>query len=256
MIQFNTILKSSLLSLLLGVLCVPLQAQNINSNDGSALLVNFSYAVQSPGGDLVDRFGTNFNIGLNLEYLTEKSNLIFGLETGFLFGNEVKINVLRGLQTAEGFIIGNDRVFADIQLRQRGFYAGALVGKLIPLSKNNKRSGLRVTLSTGLLQHKIRIQDDPLRDVAPLSTEYKKGYDRLTNGLAFNEFIGYQLLSKNRRINFYAGVEFTQAFTQSRRDYNFDTMTVDEENRLDLLFGFRVGWVLPFYFGDSGDIFY
>ena len=231
-------------------------AQDLSENKGPGLLFNISYAAQTPAGDLVDRFGSNFNIGLNLEYITDKSNFIFGLESGYIFGNDVKTNVLTHLQTAEGFIIGNDRTYADIQLRMRGFYFGAMVGKLFTLSDVNKRSGIRFTVSSGLLQHKIRIQDDPLRDVAQLSTEYKKGYDRLTNGLAFNEFIGYQLLSRNRRINFYAGIEMTQAFTKSRRDYNFDTMSVDEENRLDLLFGIRVGWVLPFYFGNGGEIYY
>lgn len=231
-------------------------AQDLSENKGAGLLFNISYAAQTPAGDLVDRFGPNFNLGLNLEYITDKSNFIFGLESGYMFGNEVKVNVLQNLQTAEGFIIGNDRTYADIQLRMRGFYFGALIGKLFTLSEVNKRSGIRFTISSGILQHKIRIQDDPLRDVAQLSTEYKKGYDRLTNGLAFNEFIGYQLLSRNRRINFYAGIEMTQAFTQSRRDYNFDTMSVDEESRLDLLFGIRVGWVLPFYFGNAGNIYY
>ena len=133
---------------------------------------------------------------------------------------------------------------------------GALIGKLFSLSDVNPRSGIRFTISSGLLQHKIRIQDDPVRDVPQLSTEYRKGYDRLTNGLTFNEFIGYQMLSRNRRINFYAGLEFTQAFTKSRRDFNFDTMTAETENRVDLLYGFRVGWVLPFYFGNAGDIYY
>ena len=233
-----------------------LQAQDLNGNKGIGLLFNISYAYQVPGGDLVDRFGNNFNLGLNLEYLSKNSNIIFGFESGFIFGSEVKTNVLSNLVTAEGLIIGNDRAFADIQLRERGFYIGAMVGKLFSLSEVNKRSGIRLTVSSGLLQHKIRIQDDPLRDVAQLSTEYKKGYDRLSNGLAFNEFFGYQYLSRNKRINFYAGVEFTQAFTQSRRDFNFDTMSVDEASRVDLLFGVRVGWVLPFYLGNASEIYY
>jgi hypothetical protein len=138
----------------------------------------------------------------------------------------------------------------------RGFYAGLHIGKLFSIGLSNPRSGIRLGLGAGLLQHKIRIQDDPFKSVPQLSGEYKKGYDRLTNGFTITETVGYQVLSKNRRINLFAGFEFTQAFTQNRRDYNFDTMEKDENPRLDLLSGFRVSWILPFYFGKEADEIY
>lgn len=235
---------------------VSLCGQDYSANKGHGILFNISYAAQFPGGDLSDRFGNNYNVGIGLDFITDQSNWIFGLESGMIFGSDVKIDVLANMRTPQGFIIGNDRVYADIQLRERGFYIGGLVGKLISLSEVNPRSGIRITLSAGLLQHKIRIQDDPVRGVAQLAPEYKKGYDRLTNGLALNEFIGYQLLSANKRINFYIGAEFTQGFTQSRRDFNFDTRSRDEGQRLDLLFGIRAGWVLPFYIGKSASQIY
>jgi hypothetical protein len=150
----------------------------------------------------------------------------------------------------DGEIVGGDGVFSSVVLRQRGFYVGAKFGKLFPLSESNPRSGIRVTLGAGLLEHKIRVQDDS-RQVNQVAGEYRKGYDRLTNGLALNQFVGYQLLGKNRLINFYAGLEFTQGFTQNRRDWNFDTMEQESGERLDLLFGIRLGWVLPFYFGGN-----
>ena len=136
--------------------------------------------------------------------------------------------------------------------------AGAHVGKLIPVGFSNPRSGLRLTVSAGLLQHKIRIQDDPLSFVPHLDDDYKKGYDKLSNGLAFTEFVGYQLLSTNKRINFFAGFEFTQGFTMNRRAFDFDTRQQDTANRVDLNVGFRVGWVLPFYVGQraSEEIYY
>lgn len=233
-----------------------LQAQDLRSEESAGILFNFSYASQFPGGDLSERFGNNPNIGLGVDFITKKTNYIFGLEGNIMFGTNVKENVLLSLLTPEGNLIGNDRSFAEIRLAQRGFYVGALVGKLFSLSQTNNRSGIRVTVGSGILQHKIRIQDDPIRDVAPLADDYKKGYDRLTNGLAFNEFVGYQHLGKNRRINFYAGLEFTQAFTRSRRDFNFDTRMADTENRFDLLIGIRLGWILPFYIGDSSQIYY
>lgn len=226
-------------------------------NVGKAYLFSISYGLQTPAGDLIDRFGPNANLGLGLDFLSAKGNWTLGFDGNYLFGQEVKTNVLANLLTPEGYIIGNDKTYADIQLRERGFFVGARIGKIISLFPTVHRSGIKISLSTGLFQHKIRIQKDPIREVPQLSGDYRKGYDRLTNGLAFSEFIGYQMLSANRRINFYAGIECLQAFTQSRRDFNFDTRERDKQKRLDMLFGIRVGWILPFYFGKEADeVFY
>ncbi|MEN0002686.1 MAG: hypothetical protein AAF798_01035 [Bacteroidota bacterium] len=250
-------MKRYLLSIFLFSSVSLLFGQNSQRNLGEGILLNLAYGYQQPGGDLSERFGYNFNLGGGLEYITSKSNLIFGAEGYFMFGDQVKFDVLDNLRNDEGNIIGNDRFPANLQLRQRGFYIGALVGKLFPISKKNKRSGIRLTGSIGVLQHQIRIQRDPNRSVPQLLGDYEKGYDRLTNGLALNQFIGYQLLSSNKRINFYIGLEFTQAFTQSRRDFDFDTRMEDNEQRFDMLIGIKGGWVLPFYFGrGSEEIFY
>lgn len=233
-----------------------LQAQVSELNKGNGILLNFSLSGQLPGGDLADRFGPNMTLGSGVEFWTAERNFIFGLEGYYLFGTEVKEDVLVNLKDSNGFIIGNDKALADIQLRQRGLYLGALVGKLFTVSDKNPRSGIRVTVGAGLLQHKIRIQDDPFRVVPQLLDDYKKGYDRLSNGLALNQFIGYQHLSSDRRANFYIGVELTQGFTQNRRNFNFDTRSQDTETRLDLLFGLRAAWILPFYFGKGANEIY
>lgn len=227
-------------------------------NRGNGILFNLSYAYHSPGGDLGKRFGDHFSVGSGLEYITDKGHWLFGLGMNYYFGNQVGENPLSALQNDQGGIIGNNRGYADIQLRMRGFYTGVHVGKLIPLGFANPRSGIRVTVSAGLLQHKIRIQDDPLSFVPQLDEEYKKGYDRLSNGLSFTEFIGYQLLSTNKRINFFAGLELTQGFTMSRRDFDFSMRQQDTTERLDLNVGFRVGWILPFYVGEraSEEVYY
>ena len=226
-------------------------------NRGNALLFSLSYAGHKPGGDLANRFGNNFSFGTGAGLITNKGNWLVGLDFAYLFGGEVKEDVVASLRTPDGYIIGNDRGYANIELRERGFYAGGYIGKLISIGLPNPRSGIRVTLGAGLLQHKIRIQDDPLSGVPQLSGDYKKGYDRLSNGLAFSEFIGYQVMSMDKRVNFYAGLEFTQGMTMSRRDFNFDTRTKDETERKDLLFGIRVGWVIPLYFGkEAGEVYY
>lgn len=234
------------------------QYETFALNRGNALLFDVSYGFHQPGGDLNDRFGEHFSIGSGVEWLTDKGSWIMGASFNYYFGTSVKENPLASLLNDEGFLIGNDREYADIGLRMRGFYAGVHLGKLISLGFKNPRSGIRLTVSGGLLQHKIRIQKDPVRRVPQISDEYEKGYDRLTNGLAFTEFIGYQLLSSNRRINFFAGFEFTQGLTMSRRSFNFDTRQQNTASRLDLDYGFRVGWILPFYMGEraSEEIYY
>lgn len=225
-------------------------------NKGNGLLIHLSYGGHSPGGDLADRFGPAFAVGSGLDFITTKNNWIAGLDFSYYFGANVNEDVLASLRTPEGFIIGNDRSYSDIRLRMRGFYAGGHIGKVLGLGFANPRSGIRLTLGAGLLQHKVRIQDDPQSGVPQLSDEYKKGYDRLSNGLAFTEFVGYQVLSMDRRVNFYIGMEFTQGLTMSRRDYNFDTRSRDETERLDLLFGFKAGWILPIYFGKGSEEIY
>jgi hypothetical protein len=143
-------------------------------NRGNGILFNLSYAYHSPGGDLGKRFGDHFSVGSGLEFISDKGHWLFGLGMNYYFGNQVGENPLSALQNDQGGIIGNNRSYADIQLRMRGFYTGVHLGKLIPLGFANPRSGIRVTVSAGLLQHKIRIQDDPLSFVPQLDEEYKK----------------------------------------------------------------------------------
>ncbi len=226
-----------------------------NDNSGKVLLLNFGYGLQIPMADLADRFNRNWAPEVSFDYMTKK-NWIFGLQTQYLFGNDVKEDVLVNLRTEQGDIIGNDRSPADIYLRERGFYLGLRVGRLFTMSENNPRSGIRINFGVGLLQHWIRIQDDPFRDVPQLSTEYKKGYDRLTNGLTLHQFIGYQLIGKGNGMNFTGGFEFFEGFTQNRRSINFDTQMQDTNKRLDILSGFKLSFTLPFYIGNGDEIYY
>jgi len=225
--------------------------RKLKLNEGNAILANFSYGYQFPLADLKDRFGNSGVLHIGSEYWTA-DNWIIGVESSFLFGNIVKEDILANLRTAEGFIIANDRTVADVQLRERGIYVGGVVGKLFSLSEANERAGIKVTLGAGILQHKIRIQDEPTKVVAPLSGAYRKGYDRLTNGLTLTQFIGYQVLSTNRQVNFTLGVEFVEGFTQNRRSFNFDTRMQDAAMRLDMLLGLRLTWTLPFYLNEDG----
>lgn len=222
------------------------------SNEGTVILLNFAYGGHVPGADMADRFKLNFLAGAGMDIYTNE-NWIVGLQGDFLFGNKVKTDVLANLRGSEGAVYADDGALAAIKLRERGLFLSAHLGKVFAFSDNNKRSGLRVTLGGGFLQHKIRIQDEPQVYASSLSKENKKGYDRLANGFALTEFIGYQFIANNRLINFSVGVEFVQGFTQGRRTFNFDTRTSGLEKRLDLLHGYRLTWTLPLFVGENPD---
>lgn len=221
-------------------------------NKGKAILVHLAFGAHQPFGDMADRFKWDANFGGMLEFATN-NNYLLGVEGYYMFGSNVKEDPLAILRTPEGDIIGNNRLVASVVLRERGYYTGALIGKLFTF--NEKRAGLRVTLGAGLLRHWIRVQDDN-SSVTQLTGDYKKGYDRLTGGLALNQFIGWQNLAANRRSNWLIGLEFNEGFTNTLRDWDFTEMRKLDQSRLDLRIGLRVAWTLPFYTGNAEKIYY
>ncbi|MFN0037505.1 MAG: hypothetical protein ACKVUS_20785 [Saprospiraceae bacterium] len=230
----------------------PEGAKPAKAGKSNGVLAHFALGGHLPAGDLAERFGVNGSLGAGAEFITSQ-NWVFGLEGAFLFGSKVKEDPLDILRTPEGDIIGNDRAIATLRLQERGMYVGATVGKL--LTFNETRQGLRLTLGGGWAQHRIRVLDDS-RTVAQLTGDYKKGYDRLTGGPALQQFVGWQHVGQGRDLSWLAGFEFNQAFTQTRRDWDFSQMKKLEGNRLDLRFGFRVALTLPFYTGNAEDIYY
>ena len=231
-------------------------SQRNSINTYNVITLNATYGVHLPGGDLSNRFGNNFSIGGGLDFMGEQKNWIFGIKGNNLFGNTVKEDVLASLRDSDGFILGSvgagQATYAEVFLRERGFYAGGHIGRLFALSNKNKRAGIRVTLGAGLLQHKVRIQDET-GTADQLKGELIKGYDQLSNGLAFEQFIGYQQLNRKTGVNFFAGFELTEAFTKNRRSINFATQRRDTASRFDVLIGFRVGWSFSFYVGERAE---
>jgi hypothetical protein len=250
--------------LYLGLICNllsggPLQAQSSRpraeeppKNVGKAVLVNFSAGAFTPGGDLADRFRSGGALGGGAEYLTI-GNFIFGAEGHYYFGFGVKEDPLTNLRTPDGGIIGNDRIYASVVLRQRGWYGGATLGKLFSFS--NERAGLRLTLGAGLTRHWIRVQDDG-NTVTQLTGDYLKGYDRLSGGFALHQFVGWQKLGKQKRSNWTLGFQLQQGFTNTLRDWDFAEKRKLDESRVDLRFGIRAAWTLPFYQVKAESIYY
>ncbi len=218
-------------------------------------MVVFSYSAQKPSGDMAHRFGWNSNPGIKIQ-LKSKSNWLVSLEGSYIYGTIINENYfLKNITTQEGYIIGSDGQYADIRLSERGFTTSASLGKVFPWLSPNLNSGFIFTAGLGFIQHYIDIRD--VNGTVPsLRGEYLKGYDRLTNGIFINQFIGYIYISQNRFINFYAGVEFLQGLTKNQRMQNFDTMTPEAVTRNDYLNGFRIGWILPIYRRSTNHFYY
>ena len=222
---------------------------NVKDSSVVAPLICSSYSAQIPGGDMAKRFG--FNSAIELQFLLKtKKNWIFGASADFILGNQVReTGMLDSIKTTDGFLISNDGKLADTRFLERGFSAFVKFGKLFPVWGVNPNCGMFATAGVGILEHKIRIEliDGTEKTVPQLTDEIKKGYDRLSNGIAFTQCVGYLFLSNNRITNFFFSLEVTEAFTKNRRSYDYDLMKQDDRARTDLLYGVRLGWVLPVY---------
>jgi hypothetical protein len=225
-----------------------LKAQ-VNANDSvvAAFIPSFSYAFQFPGGSVADQYGNNSTIGGSLMYKTRK-NILLSFNVNFIFGGDVKNSdsILWMVLTDNGYIIDGNGVYALYSMYERGYSMDFRVGKILNLLSANPNSGVMLAGGMGFLLHRMKL--DVQHETAPqISGDYGKGYDRLTSGFALNEFVGYFFMGKSRILNFYAGFEFYQAFTKSRRDYIFDLMRKDDSNHHDFFYGFKIGWMIPVY---------
>ena len=223
------------------------QPRNLPKNF-NAFNINASFGAQKPSADFAKRYGNSLEVGGGIEYVKIPSGWTFGLAAQYIFGQDVYEDVLSKIRTTDGNIIGETNAYADVALRLRGLYVGAHLGKIIKLHDNGNRfGGVRLTVGTGWLNHHIRIQDNTQGSVPQLDVAYAKGYDRYTSGIALTQFLGYQMVSRDRTFNFFAGFEITEGFTRNRRGFNFDTMQRDDLKRRDILYGVRVGWSIPIF---------
>jgi len=194
---------------------------------------------------MAKRFGENSAMQLNVDFKT-KYNWVLGVNGSYFFGKIIKESLFDSISTADGQVINRAGQFADIRLYERGFTLSGTIGRLITFNRPNPNSGLMVNIGLGFMQHKIRIETIG-NDVPQLSKEYKKGYDRLSNGFLLTESIGYLYLSNNRLANIYIGLDCMQGFTRNRRSFDYDLMKKDTQKRVDILFGGRIAWILPLY---------
>jgi hypothetical protein len=217
---------------------------NVKDSSVNVTLIGVKYGYYLPAGDMLSRFGDNSMLQLSVDYKL-KNYWTFGVNGSYLFGKTIKESLFDSI-SKENYFISSEGDFADVRLFERGFTVSAAVGRMFTPSKDRPNSGIVVSLGAGFIQHKIRIEVIG-NNLPQLDKAYKKGYDRLSNGLLLSQNVGYLYLSNNRMVNFYFGLECMEGFTQSRRSFDFDRMEKDIKKRLDILYGAKVAWILPVY---------
>jgi hypothetical protein len=219
-------------------------------------LIYASYAMQFPGGDMEERFGMNSQMGVGY-LLKTNSNWVFGLEGDFMFGNEVKNeqNILSLIETSDGNLIDMGGTYADYNFNERGFSGFIKVGKVIPVWGPNKNSGVLFTLGGGYLQHKVYIEHKD-KTAPQITGDYLKGYDELKRGFASNLFLGYLYLGNQNKVNFFAGLDVTVAFTEHVRPYSFNQINYNSGRFTDILTAIKVGWIIPVYRRSPKEFYY
>ena len=217
---------------------------NTTAQDYIQSVFAFNYNYQIPIGDLANSFGNNSAVGAS--YFFERSNnLIFGIESSYLFGNNVKDpNIFDNISNSSGAITGSNGYYANINIMQRGFDAYIFTGYAFHFFENNL-SGLYVSQGLGYLQHQIFI-DTKNQDIPQLNEEMKKGYDRFSNGFSTRFSIDYKYYHKNERFQISSGVNYTMAYTKNIREYDFaNNDYYADERKWDKLLGVKIEVIIP-----------
>jgi hypothetical protein len=225
-----------------------LTQRNVKDSIISSPLLGFQYGGNATQGDLADRFGYLNHVGILAGYKTSK-NWFWGIDANYHFGSRIRIaDPLAELRDSKGNITDQNGDIANVFLTARGFNANIAVGKLIPVLSPNVNSGILIHGGVGYLAYKLRI-DTPDHVVPQIELDYRKGYDRLTNGINFHQFIGYLFLANRGFVNFYGGFYAQEGLTRNQRSIFFDTpnVPVSKAQRLDIQLGFKLGWIVPVY---------
>ncbi len=222
--------------------------RNVKDSIIGSPLIGVHYGGNWTAIDLADRYGFLNHVGVNGGYKTKK-NWCYGVDANFIFGSQVRITgIFDHLVDDKGNITDVNGDIAAVVVFPRGVNANFSFGKIIPILSPNSNSGIYIHGGFGYLLHRLRIETNE-QVVPQIELDYKKGYDRLTLGINFHQFIGYSFLANSGAYNFYGGFYIQEGLTKNQRTIYFDQpdVPVSTETRLDIQYGFRLGWYIPFY---------
>ena len=250
-------MKYYFLILLLSLFHSSFAQRNVKDSTIATPLIGVHYGGNWTAGDIAERYGFANHLGISANYKT-KENLCFGLEGNFLFGDNLKLTgIFDHLIDASGNITDINGDIGRILVYERGFNINASIGQIIPVLSPNNNSGILIHAGIGYTLHKMSIETTD-QVIPQLELDYKKGYDRLTSGINFHQFIGYSFLRNSGALNFYAGFYIQEGLTKNRRTIFFDTPTipVSTKQMIDIQYGFRIGWYIPFYKRKPKEFYY
>lgn len=243
--------------------CLSLFSQQLFSQRNMAdsavgtVWLGIQYAYNKTYGDLADRHGNFNHAGIYVGYKTSK-NWVIGAEGNYLFGNQVRVaGMFDHLVDSKGYITDQNGDRAIVLVYSRGWSADVSLGKVIPVLSPNPNSGIYLSVGAGFLMHKIRVETQD-HVVPQLELDYRRGYDRLTNGANTQQFIGYAFMANQGFLNFYAGFYAQQGYTYNRRTIFYDQpdIPVSKEMMLDLQFGIKGAWLIPVYKRKPKEFYY
>lgn len=217
---------------------------NTNAQEKKQSAFGFNYNYQIPIGELANTFGNNSAVGAS--YLLETTNnIIFGVESNYMFGTDIKDStIFDNISTSTGAIIGADGHYSNVNLMQRGFDAYLFAGYAFHFSDNNL-SGIYISQAVGYLQHKIFI-DTKNENIPQLDEDMKKGYDRFSNGGSTKLTIDYKYYHKKGRFQISSGLNYTMAYTKNQRAYDFtNNKYYSGERSWDKLLGIKGEIIIP-----------
>lgn len=231
--------------------------RNVKDSVISTPLIGIHYGGNWSAGDLAKRYGFANHLGISANYKTVK-NWCFGFEGNFLFGDNLRLSGLFDhLMDASGNITDINGDIGRILVYERGFNLNVSVGKIFPVFSPNNNSGILISGGIGYGLHKMSIETSD-QVIPQLELDYRKGYDRLASGINFHQFLGYSFLRNSGALNFYAGFYIQEALTKNQRNIFFDAPTevVSKKQMLDIQYGFRIGWYIPFYKRQTKEYYY
>jgi hypothetical protein len=218
-------------------------------------VLGFNAGIDLPAADMAKRFGTSYRVGVSTFYKT-KSNWMFGPKVDFMLGNRIREDsFMINLFDSYNQVLNQDGQRINVKITELGYIVGLQAGRIFNLSKKSSENGILAMTTVGFIQHKINIFLKN-NDVPELRKDYKKGYDRLTNGIYVEQYLGYNYFSNSGLINFHIGLDVGLGITKDRRDYLFDVRRADDKSRFDVLFGIRGGWYIPIFKRKSEEFYF
>ncbi|HRU68371.1 MAG TPA: hypothetical protein P5265_07760 [Bacteroidia bacterium] len=245
----NRIKITANLLLTITVVCTAYRSHSQVSIRDSAIsmhVIGFNYSFNIPFKDMAVRFGNSSQLSVSYLFKTTANFYISPYFAYFFSGKVNDSFVLDAIKTGDGYLINNQGTLCPVAIEQRGFHSGIQLGYLYSFNQPNLNSGIVFSAGPVFLQHKLSF-DYSNGPVNQIEGEYRKGYDRLTNGIGLIQTIGFQRFGNKGLGNYHFSIYMVEAFTQSRRDFDFYLQKKDDLKRKDFLLGFQLGFDIPIY---------